>query len=206
MLDIILRRLGAHMLSFTLDTNCVIALEEGRSDASGVLALLNLHDSGLATVRLAATTGAETQQDGTAPPSFEIFRSRLRVLGLSHLCILKPIAIFDMAYWDWAVWAEESSVAELRQIHEVLFPSRPFDHDQAVPDSLTGEQKAKAERKWRNYRLDGLGLHTHIRAGADVYVTSDRNFRKQAKKAPLAQLGAPVILRPDEAEAYAASH
>ncbi|MFJ2191608.1 hypothetical protein ACIOJE_27365 [Kitasatospora sp. NPDC087861] len=193
------------MLSFTLDTNCLIALEEGRPAASGVLALLDRHTRGSATVRLAATTAAESQRDGTAPPSFEIFQSRLRAVGLSCLSILKPVAIFDLVYFDWAEWPEESSDAELRRIHQVLFPSFAFEYDRAVPESLTEEQKDKAERKWRNYRLDGLGLHTHIRAGADVYVTSDRNFFKQAKKAQLAQLGAPVILPPDEAESYAAS-
>ncbi|MFD9692317.1 hypothetical protein ACFWXO_41890 [Kitasatospora sp. NPDC059088] len=193
------------MLSFTLDTNCLIALEEDRPEASGVRALLHRHDRGSATVRLAATTAAESLRDGTAPPNFEIFQARLRAVGLDHLGILKPIAIFDLAYFDWAVSAQDSDDAELRRIHQVLFPSFAFEYDRAVPESLTGDQRAKAERKWRNYRLDGLGLHTHVRAGADVYVTSDRNFFKQAKKSQLAQLGAPVILPPGEAETYAAS-
>ncbi|MGW2059005.1 hypothetical protein ACWCOZ_34735 [Streptomyces sp. NPDC001840] len=190
------------MLSFTLDTNCLIALEEQEHTAPGVRALLSRHAAGSAIVRIAATTAAENQLDGEPMADFTVFQSRLQAVGMGDLPILKPVLIFDFVYWDWAVWATESTERELRRIHEVLFPALPFNLK--VDASMSAEDRKKAERRWRNYRLDGLGLHTHIQAGGDVYVTSDQNFMKETKKAPLAELGAPIILDTHEAEAYAA--
>ncbi|MEU5958818.1 hypothetical protein [Streptomyces sp. NPDC047525] len=189
------------MLSFTLDTNCLVALEEQRDSAPGIRALLSRHADGTAIVQIAATTAAENQVDGETLTDFAVFQNRLQLAGMGHLPILKPVLTWDFAYWDWGVWPDDSTDDELRKIHEVLFPALPYDF---TPDaSMSAEGQAKAKRKWRNYRLDGLGLHTHIQAGGDVYVTSDRNFMKVTKKDPLAQLGAVIILGPTEANAYA---
>ncbi|MCP2314297.1 hypothetical protein [Kitasatospora paracochleata] len=179
----------------------MIDIEENRPAAASVQTLIERHDAGIAIVRLAATTAAENQPDGSAP-RIAAFQRRVVAAGLDHLEILKPVVIWDynFTYWDWAVWGNESTGTELEAIHNVLFPDAPFDHDQAVPDGLPNADRA--ERKWRNQRLDGLGLHTHIQAGADVYVTSDQNFFKETKKSPLAALGAHMIMPPHEAVAY----
>lgn len=194
---------GDAVLGFTLDTNCLIALEEQRDTAHGVRALLGRHTARSAIVQIVATTASENQLDGEPTTNFTVFQRRLEAAGMGDLPILKPAALFDFAYWDWAVWASESTTEELQEIHDVLFPALPFDFE--TDASMTPAEGKQAKRKWRNYGLDGLGLHTHIQAGGDVYVTSDKNFMKQTKKAPLARLGAPLILNPHEAETYAAS-
>ncbi|WP_406077286.1 hypothetical protein [Micromonospora sp. NBC_00858] len=189
------------MLTLTLDTNCLVALEENRPAASGVRALLEQHDAGLAQVRFAATTAAERRRDGEYLPNFGFFQARLKAAGLDHLELVKPVAILGLTYSDWCVVAGDHDHVELRRIHDVLFSS-PYDYGQAVPADIDEVDRQKAEHKWRNRRLDGLGLHCHIRSGGDAYVTSDENFVKATKQAPLAALGAKLIFSPEEAAAY----
>ncbi|WP_405577119.1 hypothetical protein [Streptomyces sp. NBC_01190] len=190
------------MLAFTLDTNCLIALEEDRLDtAPGVRALLARHHAGELVVRIVATTAAERQLDGTYLPNFGAFLSRLAAVGLDHLPILKPPAAFDLTYSDWCVFAGDDDEEEGRRIHQALFVS-PYDYGEAVPSDLQGEDRSRAEHKWRNRRLDGLGLQTHIHARADVFVTSDKAFFKDRTRQALSALGAGTILTPAQAGRY----
>ncbi|NEA55584.1 hypothetical protein G3I60_15860 [Streptomyces sp. SID13666] len=193
------------MLSFTLDTNCLIAVEEERPEAGAVRDLVARQRSGLATVRLVATMAAETQRDGTVLDNFSHFQRRIDGLGFGELEILAPVAVCDLTYLDWCVFAHDDTEAEIRRLHEVLFPTAPFGYLDAVPGHLDEEARRLAERKWRNQQLDVLVLHTHIMAKADVFVSNDRNFRKQSKRPRLAELGAKVILSPADAAAYDAA-
>lgn len=190
------------MLSFTLDTNCLIALEEQRPDAAPVEALVARQRAGTALVRVVATTAAENQRDGGVLDNFSVFQARLQQLSLNDLEILPPICVLDLSYLDWCVVAHDEAEDECRRLHEVLFPTAPFDYTEAVPEYLDLPARQRAERKWRNQQLDVLVLHTHILAGADVFVTADTNFRKAGKQARLAALGAPVILAPVESIRY----
>ncbi|MEV5602269.1 hypothetical protein AB0L33_12610 [Streptomyces sp. NPDC052299] len=190
------------MLSFTLDTNCLIAVEEERPEAAAVRELVARQCAGRATVRLVATMAAENQRDGSVLDNFAHFQRRITELGFGELEILAPVAVFDLTYFDWCVLAHEEAEAEAIRLHEVLFPTSPFGYAHAVPAHLDEQRRAFAERKWRNQRLDVLVLHTHIMANADIFVTSDRNFLKQSKRSRLVELGAGLILTPAEAAAH----
>ncbi|MBP2471137.1 hypothetical protein JOF53_000009 [Crossiella equi] len=191
--------------TFTLDTNCLIALEEERPEASAVRQLLARHRQGEAVVEFAATMAAETQTDGTVATSISSLLDRLAAASLEHIELIRPVMVLDLVYLDWCVPASEGDDNLLRQIHEVLFPT-PFDYRDAVPDALDGEERSREESRWRNKRLDGLALHCHIRAGNHVFVTSDRNFTKATKRGPLAELGAAVILTPQDAASHSPDH
>ncbi|MFC1437393.1 hypothetical protein ABUW04_03915 [Streptacidiphilus sp. N1-10] len=190
------------MLSFTLDTNCIIAVEEPRPATEAVLELVARQRTGTAVVRLVATTAAENQRDGTVLDNFARFQERLRGLNLEDLEILAPVAVCDLTYLDWCVFAHDEAEAEARQLHDVLFPTMPYDHPEAVPEGLAEDERLRAERKWRNRQLDVLVLHTHIMARADVFVTTDKGFYKTGRRERLAALGAPVVLTPSDALAY----
>ncbi|WP_414166353.1 hypothetical protein ACMATS_00105 [Streptoverticillium reticulum] len=142
------------MLRFTLDTNCLIDLEEDRPGAPAIRGLLARHDEGSARVQITATTAAERQRDGTILPDFTCFQARLKAAGLGHLDILKPVAVLDLTYLDWAEIPDDGAEEQARRIHEALFAS-PFDYENAVPRHLEGLEQARAEHKWRNRRLDG---------------------------------------------------
>ncbi|WKE70580.1 hypothetical protein [Streptomyces sp. WP-1] len=191
------------MLSFTLDTNCLIAVEEKRPEAAAVRELVAQQRASRAAVRLVATMAAENQRDGTVLDNFSHFQRRISKLGLGGLEILAPVAVCDLTYFDWCVLAHDEAEAEAIRLHKVLFPTSPFGYLDAVPGNLGEETRQLAERKWRNQQLDVLVLHTHIMAKADVFVTSDRNFLKQSKRQRLAELGARMILTPADAAAYA---
>ena len=190
------------MLSFTLDTNCIIAVEEPRPATAPVMELVARQRAGAAVVRLVATTAAENQRDGTVLGNFSHFQQRLQSLGLGDLEILAPVAVCDLTYLDWCVLAHDEAEEEAHGLHDVLFPTMPYGYRDAVPDGLDEEERQRAERKWRNRQLDVLVLHTHIMAKADVFVTTDKGFYKTGRRERLAALGAPVILTPTDALAH----
>ena len=190
------------MLSFTLDTNCIIAVEEPRPATAAVRELIARQRASTAVVRLVATTAAENQRDGSTLDNFSHFQQRLQGLGLDDLEILAPVAVLDLVYLDWCVFAHDEAEEESQRLHDVLFPTMPFHYADAVSEGLPEEDHRRAERKWRNRRLDVLVLHTHILAKADVFVTSDAGFYKLGRRERLAALGAPVILTPQDALAY----
>ena len=122
----VLRDTMGHMpLQFTLDTNCLLAIEEDCPQAVGVRALAARHTTGSAIVSVAGTTAAERQKDGTFLPNFSLLQERLATAGLGHLSLIKPTGVFDLSYWDWCVFAADdgSDDVALRSIHEVLFTS-----------------------------------------------------------------------------------
>jgi hypothetical protein len=190
------------VLTFTLDTNCLIAVEEQRPDAPAVEALVARHRASTAVVRVVATAAAETQLDGTVLDNFSGFQERLARIGLSDLEILRPVCVVDLSYLDWCVLAHDEAEDEGRELHEVLFPTAPFDYTDAVPEGLDDLARSRAERKWRNRQLDVLVIQTHILARGDIFVTSDKNFMKSGKRTRLKALGASLVLSPADAAIY----
>jgi hypothetical protein len=96
------------------------------------------------------------------------------------------------------VVAGDQDIALINRIEAVLFP-RDGEVKAALTASEPEADQAAIEGKWRNEALDIHALWCHIHYGGDVFVTSDRNFFKATKQQPLAELGAPRILRPCDA-------
>ena len=90
------------MTTFTLDTNCLIDVDEGREAAPHVLALAAAHARGEADVALVAVSASERQPGDTYLPRYEDFQGRVARPGLGHLPVLLGMAYFDMSYWDHA--------------------------------------------------------------------------------------------------------
>jgi hypothetical protein len=184
--------------TFTLDTNCLIAVDEGRPEAAAIQTLATAHAEGRANVAVVAISASENQQDRRYIRNFAEFQYRLATLELSHLNILRPMFYWDITFWDWAYWSDESMEALERKIHDVLFPNVEFlwrDFCRAVinppPEHASG--------KWRNSKCDVQALWSHIYAGQEVFVTSDGNFHATTKKAALIALGAQRIEYPADA-------
>lgn len=193
------------MLKLTLDTNCIVALDERREPAADCLdSLLALHEAGKVNLRLVATSASERQQHGPYLENFSFFQDRLSSLGLEHLEVLLPVMTLDVSYLDHAVLAGEDDITLLQRIHAVLFPDQPYELQEALDRAGPGADRLAVEHKWRNRSLDVQGLWCHIRCGGDIFVTSDRNFIKKRNR--LATLGASLVLTPREAEAHARQH
>jgi hypothetical protein len=195
------------MLSFTLDTNCVIDLDENRPAAPAIKRLAVAHATGSADVAVVAIMASEKQRAGDYIEDFQVFQHRLEKLSISHLGLLLPIFYWDITFWDWSLWSDANMQALERHIHKVLFPRVEFlwpDYCRTQKpklDPATSPAASPAGHTWRNAKCDVLAIWSHVHHRRDVFVTTDRNFHKRTKKPALLSLGARRIERPQIAAA-----
>jgi hypothetical protein len=188
------------LLTFTLDTNCIIDIADRRPAAPHILALADAHQQGTADVALVAVSASERQPDDMYLSTYEDFQARVFGPGLSHLTELRGMAYFDLSYWDHALAVEKAMEDREREIHSVLFPNIAFlwSDFAAAAEISGGSFNCSAARRWRNAFCDRQMYWAHDHARRDVFVTSDRNFDRLVGHVsfPAAQ-----VARPDQAVA-----
>jgi hypothetical protein len=183
-------------MRFTLDTNCLIDVEEGRPSASFIRDLVSLHGKNGITVAISSIGASERQRAGGYAQNFSEFQAKLKALGFEGLEHLPPLAYWNICFFDHCVMADKSNTLE-QDIHNVLFPNIEFmwvDYAKArglAVDSL--------DKNWRNAKCDVLTLWCHIKHGGDVFVTSDHNFHATTKRDKLKALGVGTVAYPKEA-------
>lgn len=195
------------MLSLSLDTNCVIALDEVRvnpmshrvAEARAVEALVNAHVAGKANVAVIAISASERQKDNGHLENFSMFQERLASIGLAHLELLHPMAYFDVTFWDASLWCDETMQTLERAIHEILFPGIPFLWaDYCAANGLDSSSETP-DRKWKNAKCDVQAFWSHAWRKRDVFVTSDGNFHAESKKHRLIEIAGGDIETPASA-------
>lgn len=186
------------MHTFTLDTNCIIAVDEDRAEAAAVRALADAHASGTAHVAIVAISASEKQKDGKHLESFAEFQQRLAALGLGRLELLPPMFYWNVTYWDWCIFSDSEMELQERKIHEILFPNIEYQWSDYYGGRCLSDDLSLA-RKWRNAKCDVQALWSHIFHKRKVFVTTDRNFHAESKKSALIALGASQIETPDSA-------
>ena len=193
------------MLKFTLDTNCIIDVDENRSNACAIRALAEAHKNGIANVAVVAIMASEKQRPGDMVSNFGQFQKRLLDLSLNHLGLCLPLGRFDITFFDHCIFAGPNEVELERKIHLILFPNLElnFQHycnvKKISSDLSAGWQKS--HEPWRKALCDVQALWNHINAQRNVFVSSDGNFLKVQNKAALLALGAGKIEYPTEAVA-----
>lgn len=192
------------MPTFSLDTNCIVDIDEARPNAVFVKEILQAHRDGRANVALAAISASERQKSGTPLQQFEEFKARLTKLGLDGLELLKPMAYWGVTFWGQSDWAEANPVAPNLEskIHEILFPDIPFlwqDFCRKHGLDPVADFKTESARVWKNAKCDVQALWSHASRGRDVFVTSDGNFHKATKKPGLITLIGSRIETPESA-------
>lgn len=186
-------------LSFTLDTNCLFALEEKGPEASAIRALVDLHREGTSSVAVVAISASENPKRGEPPiANFADFQHRLNGLGLGEVAIIRPMLYFDISFWDWAVWSDSEAEFLEQRIHSILFPNEAFKCEEYCAQ-IGAEPKQPLDRNWRNHKCDVQAIWAHIFNKRRVFVTADANFHKEQKKASLLAVGAGAIAKPYEA-------
>lgn len=182
------------LYKFTLDTNCLIDVEERRAGAKAVRALADAHAAGMAEVAVVAIAASEKQKDGKQLQNFADFEARLSALQLGHLEILNPMLYGGITFWDHSLWVSEPMVVLEKAIHEILFPTIKYlpEHVEARDDDL---------RKWRNAKCDVQAYWAHVYGERDIFVTTDANYYKATKMPRLLAFGAhpTKIVRPIDA-------
>jgi hypothetical protein len=195
------------MLSLSLDTNCVIALDVVRNDptscraaeAGAVRSLVSAHKERKADVALVAISASERQKDKGHLENFSVFQERLASLGLGHLELLHPMTYFDVTFWDSSLWVDEEMEALERSIHEILFPDIPFLWSDYCAQIGLDSTLETPDRKWKNAKCDVQAFWSHAWRKRDVFVTSDDNFHKESKKPRLIALAGGYIETPASA-------
>lgn len=159
------------LLDFVVDSPRIVKLRE--KIAAGVYAPY--------VVEVGAS---EMRQGGAQADHYDQFEVLLRDAGLDSAPRLAPIAIWDVFFWDHALWSSEELEAEADRIEQVLFGESP--------------QVESGSRVWLNRKCDVLSMWCHIHYANEIFVTSDGNFHKATKLPRLIELGAKKIARPEE--------
>ncbi len=185
------------MLKVTIDTNCLIDVDEGWPNAKYILELYQHHLCGDLELAIVGIAASENQRDGKRLTNIQTFLDRLIVLNLGKLSILKPAGIYNVTFYDWCTFGSEEDVILQENIHGILFPNFQFSYqDHCLATGV--DQALPLDPKWLNRRCDVITLSTHISNNRDVFVGNDKNFLKSAKTAALTMIGAKRILRPDQ--------
>jgi hypothetical protein len=175
-----------------LDTNCLIDLEENRPDAHHVRTLIGAWKKEQVELAVVAVSASENQPGGIASQDFGVFEAKLDNLGLAGVHYLLPLAIWDVVYWDHALYSSAEMEAMESKIRGILFPGIP-----TAPPTNIDENSA-----WRNRMCDVLVAWSCIHHQWECLVTRDKNFLDHHVE--LAALGLREVLCPaDAAQPYA---
>jgi len=166
------------MLKFTLDTNCLIDVEENRPQGSDVKTLVDAALKDQISLALVASSASEKQKSGDFLISFDTFDKRRAKLGFGEFEILLSIARWDATFWDKGLWANENMIKREKSIFDTLFPNDYYTWaDCSKNAGISLEDKSSSiYKKWRNKLLDAQAFWAHEHNNRDVFVTSDTNF------------------------------
>jgi hypothetical protein len=187
------------VMNVTLDTNCIIDLEEERDTAPDIQALIHMHDQQRINLRVVAISASERKPDGKYASNFTEFKEKIAAVGLGYVDILKPIGYYDITFWDWCLYAGAEMEELERKIHEILFPNIEFNYKEFCRKRSLASNGKEIDHHWQNAKCDVLALWSHIHYGSGNFVTTDKNFHKKTKRTALITLGAGDILKPKQA-------
>ena len=166
------------MVSFTLDTNCMIDVAEERPLAVDVRRLLAAHKTSEADVALVAASASERQLGGDFLSSVERFNERRNELGFGDLEILPSIGRWNISFWDESLYTWNEGEAREELIFSVLFPGSHYEWAESAETAGVdvGDETSRAYHLWRNKILDAQAYWAHEHAKRDIFVTSDQRF------------------------------
>jgi hypothetical protein len=170
-----------------LDTNCLIDLERNAQDAQHIRTLIGAWKDGRIELAVVAVSASENQRGGTASKTYNAFEAKLSSIGLSGVRQLLPLAIWDIFYWDHALWSTDEMEKLLSQIRSILFPGIPI-----APPANVEENSV-----CRNHMCDVMVAWSCIHHEWTCLVTRDKNFHRH--KRALASLGLHDVRHPADA-------
>ena len=185
-------------MNVTLDTNCIVALQENEPDAPYLRRIVQSAARQELKLRVVAISASERQRDGGYSENFSTFRHRIAEIGLGGVEILPAPCILGMTYLDYSILVSDQFREEAGRIHEILWPNIPFEYKDFCAQVGRDPEAPALDHRWRNPVIDTLVLWTHVHNGGGVLVTADKNFHRPTKKAALARLVPGQILRPSE--------
>jgi hypothetical protein len=191
------------MMRLALDRNCLIDIEQDRPAAIYVKNLIKHNEDGKVIVSVLGITASELQKDGTYTSNFVGFREWLKSLDADGLNLLKPIAVWDVTFWDWSMVGTDEDLQLVATLHDLMFPKISnswIDYANACGvDPLTLD--TKLGRKWRNAHCDAQAAWACVKYDQDIFVTSNtKDFQKNISQ--LTKLGLKGVATPGEASKF----
>lgn len=168
------------MKTFTLDTNCLLDVDEGRDAAPFVKKLVEAARDGKADVAMVASSASERQKDDSFLDNIRTFKERMGRVGFGHLEILPTLAIFGFNFLDNTLIGSDDMENRENLIYKTMFPTSPAEWvDYAAAAAVeVHDRTSRAHLRWRNQILDAQAFWAHDFHGRDVFVTSDRRFQR----------------------------
>ncbi len=194
----------------TVDSNCLIALEENESTAPHWRELIELHERGDIRLQVCAISASERPRkkttfavDPNRTRNFNLFEQRLHEVGLRQAELILPLCYLDVAFFDKCLLGGSATILLDREVHQILWPTLPFEYSvfEAVVNAnklLNDEQKKAKLGDWLNHKCDTLAFWTHIFYGGGLFVSDDSVFNK-SKKPSLLKIAGGDIVRPRDA-------
>ena len=187
-------------MKLTLDTNCIIALENGEAAASEIHQLVQHAQTGKVELAILGISASENQKAFYHDQDFIGFQNRVSELGLGKLAILKPIAIWDVTFWDWCIFSTEEDAKLLNDLRLAIFPkSEPNWVKRAAANGIdVNDNTCKESKKWKNELCDAQIAWATIHNKYDALVTLN-TLDFQRNQLALKSLGLPAVWTPEEA-------
>ncbi|WP_457587326.1 hypothetical protein [Ensifer canadensis] len=191
----------SNQVTFTLDHNSFIHLEQGTAEGQAVAAILKVAKRGGAHIAVAVSSASEKILGGAYPGDIDHFRFRMNAVGLGEAPLLQTIAKCGLSYWDWGICPTPDQQAREAFIFRTLFPTiAPEWPDFAALNGLDPEDlTTPGAHKWRNPLCDVQAFWAHDDAERDVFVTTDRRFARKLSRSP--EFAAAKVRTPTEAAA-----
>ena len=167
------------MVSLVLDTNCIIELEEQRSDAIYVSRVIDAWRDRRIELAVVAISASENQR-GLLNETYDQFLKKIEKVGLGGTTQLLPPLFFDVTFWDASVFADDDEGLD-EKLRDVLFPGMALE----VP------KEERDLRKWRNNLCDIYVAWSCIYHKWGTLVTRDENFHKKCEA--LSRLGLRIL-------------
>jgi hypothetical protein len=167
------------VITFTLDTNCLIDVEDNRPARDSILRLIAAADRGFADVAMVASSAAERQPGGGYLKTLTAFKDRMQQLGFDSVKMLMPIARWDLSFWDYGILPSEAQMQRERLIFETLFPDTPYSWQEYAAATGIERLDEPSAFKWRNRLCDAQAFWAHDDNQRHVFVTSDARFEKR---------------------------
>jgi hypothetical protein len=189
------------VITFTIDMNCLIAIEKKEDAATDLLALVAAASAGTIGLAMVASAASERQRGGGFLGSIDAFRSRMDSLGFGPIELLKPIGKHDFSFYGHTIFPDEAGIARENEIFEALFPahSASWEEYAAAHGVDVNDPSSKALGDWRNMLCDVQAFWGHEHYGRDHFVTTDKNFHRKLVLTKMIPDG--VILSPADAVA-----
>jgi hypothetical protein len=184
--------------TFTLDTNCIIDVDEARPSSVSIKILLKEHERKKADLALVASSASERQRSGDFLCNLATFNARRYALGFGELRLLPSIARWGISFFGDSLWPSDESQKREEAIYKILFPNSAYEWaDYAASKEVDpADETTPSYFRWRNQLLDTQALWAHDFAVRDIFVTSDQRLIRISEQKKIDSL---VVMTPDNA-------